>query len=184
MKQSPPATPAQPIPLTLRLCAAAIDAGLKKNYGPTHPQAGKFTPEFLASCWKHLTEAADRIEALEATLTKISAIRDSIVGMQGFNFSEHAYPLVAALNEAGFPGAGYEISRKNLGTLIEQIEMAESELAKSREHVALLRMKASEAAGMFEGLIFHFPDGDHRRDTMARVAESCRDALDETEPKT
>ena len=67
-----------------------------------------------------------RIAALEATLTRISAIRDSIVGMQGFNFSEHAYPLVAALDEAGFKGAGYECAKANLGTLIEQREAAEA----------------------------------------------------------
>lgn len=70
--------------------------------------------------------AIDR-ERKHVALTKISAIRDSIVGMQGFNFSEHAYPLVAALNEAGYDGAGYEITRANLGTLIDQTAKAEAE---------------------------------------------------------
>ena len=65
----------------------------------------------------------ERVERAERALTKISAIRDSIIGMQGFNFSEHAYPLVAALGEAGYQGAGYEISRANLGTLIEQRDL-------------------------------------------------------------
>jgi hypothetical protein len=62
-------------------------------------------------------------------LTKISAIRDSIIGAQTFNWSEHAYPLVAVLDAAGLEGAGYEIAAKNLGTLIEQIKAAESALA-------------------------------------------------------
>ncbi len=64
----------------------------------------------------------DEIERLRGALQKVSDIRDSIVGLQGFDFSEHAYPLVAVLNEAGFEGAGYKIARKNLGTLIDQIK--------------------------------------------------------------
>ena len=72
-----------------------------------------------------LAEVERERSAFHDALTKISAIRDSIVGMQWFNFSEHAYPLVAALNAAGFAGAGYEIARKNLGTLIEQRDAAE-----------------------------------------------------------
>lgn len=70
------------------------------------------------------------VDKLRAALTKVSAIRDSIVGRQGFNWSEHAYPLVAALGEVGFKGAGYEIAKKNLGTLIEQIEAAEADVAR------------------------------------------------------
>jgi len=50
-------------PTTLRICAAAIEAGLKKNYGPTHPQAGKFTPEFLTSVSGHLGSAASDLAA-------------------------------------------------------------------------------------------------------------------------
>ena len=67
---------------------------------------------------------AEEVMRLTEALTKISAIRDSIVGMQGFNFSEHAYPIVAALKEAGFDGCGYDIARANLGTLIEQRDAA------------------------------------------------------------
>lgn len=70
-----------------------------------------------------------RVEVLEDMGRKISAIRDSIVGCQGFNFSEHAYPLVTALDAAGFNGAGYEIASKNLGTLIEQRDKAEARIA-------------------------------------------------------
>jgi hypothetical protein len=69
-----------------------------------------------------------RIAELESTLETISAIRDSIVGGQTINWSEHIYPLVAALDAAGFPGAGYEISRKNLGTLLERAAALESAL--------------------------------------------------------
>lgn len=58
---------------------------------------------------------------------KVNAIRNSIVGMQGFNFSEHAYPLVAALDAAGFKGLNYAEAKANLGTMIEQRDKAEAE---------------------------------------------------------
>ena len=84
-------------------------------------------------------EARAERDRYHVALTKISAIRDSIVGMQGFNFSEHAYPLVAALDEAGFKGAGYEIARANLGTLIEQRNRAEAERDQARAELEHLR---------------------------------------------
>lgn len=74
----------------------------------------------------------DENEKLKTALQKISDIRDSIIGGQLFNWSEHAYPLVAALDEVGYPGVGYEIARKNLGTLIEQIKAAEAALEAER----------------------------------------------------
>jgi hypothetical protein len=43
----------------------------------------------------------DRAEKLSIALAKINAIRNSIIGCQSINWSEHIYPLVAALNEAG-----------------------------------------------------------------------------------
>lgn len=57
-------------------------------------------------------------------LHKINTIRNSLVGLQRFNFSEHAYPLVAALNEAGIEGLPYPEARANLGTLLEQRDEA------------------------------------------------------------
>jgi len=45
--------------------------------------------------------AEARLAVTSTALEKIDKIRDSIVGrMQGFNFSEHIYPLVAALEVA------------------------------------------------------------------------------------
>lgn len=59
--------------------------------------------------------ALERCEALAAerdalcdALTKINVVCDSIIGAQGFNWSEHAYQLVAALNATGFRGADYK----------------------------------------------------------------------------
>lgn len=52
--------------MLLRLSAAALDTGLKKGYGPTHPQAGAFTPEFLQRCAALLTLAANQLDTLLA----------------------------------------------------------------------------------------------------------------------
>lgn len=48
----------------------------------------------------HQRVVAER-DALGAALDTISAIRDSIVGSQSVNWSEHVYPLVAALDATG-----------------------------------------------------------------------------------
>ena len=80
----------------------------------------------LGTTKNNLSAAMRRTTALEVMGGKVNAIRNSIVGMQGFNFSEHAYPLVYALNEAGFKGEPYEMAAKNLGTLIEQCKTAEA----------------------------------------------------------
>lgn len=70
-------------------------------------------------------KAEARVQTLTTLAEKVDAIRNDIVGRQGFHFSEHGYPLVAALQEAGYPGVGYEIAVQNLGTLIEQTKAAE-----------------------------------------------------------
>lgn len=71
--------------------------------------------------------AEARLAVTEAALAKINGIRNSIVGEQGFNFSEHAYPLVAALDEAGIEGEGYPKSRENFGTMLDRTNRAERE---------------------------------------------------------
>lgn len=69
---------------------------------------------------------------LKTALDKINAIRNSIVGSQSLNWSEHAYPLVAALEEAGIKGQPYPEARANLGTLLEQNASLKTELADLR----------------------------------------------------
>lgn len=90
--------------------------------------------------------AIARAERAEVALTKISAIRDSIIGMQGFNFSEHAYPLVAALKEAGYSGTEYEIARQNLGTLITQRDAAIARAEKAEAQLAKVTREQDELA--------------------------------------
>lgn len=53
-------------------------------------------------------------------LEGINSIRNSIVGLQALNWSEHAYPLVALLDGIGCEGLGYDAARKNCGTLLER----------------------------------------------------------------
>lgn len=76
-------------------------------------------------------EAVKRAEAAEAERDKlremggkVNAIRDSVIGGQILNWSEHIYPLVAALNAAGFVGKDYKMARENLGTLLENMQAA------------------------------------------------------------
>lgn len=83
-----------------------------------------------------ITTLRARVAELEAMGEKVNAIRNSIVGLQCFNFSEHAYPLVAALDEAGFAGTPYPEARANVGTLLERANKAEArvgELERERD---------------------------------------------------
>jgi hypothetical protein len=78
----------------------------------------------------HGTSATERVpsDRLMGALTKINDIRNSIIGCQTVNWSEHIYPLVAALEEAGIEGAGYPASRANVGTMLERTLAAENEV--------------------------------------------------------
>lgn len=81
---------------------------------------------------QHLV-TAERLAALETFGSKVNAIRNSIVGAQALNWSEHVYPLVAALDAAGFVGLPYPEARADVGTLLERLATAEAELAKLKE---------------------------------------------------
>lgn len=68
------------------------------------------------------------IDRYEVALTKINAIRNSIIGAQTMNWSEHIYPLVAALEEAGISGQHYPEAREYVGSLVERAVKAETAL--------------------------------------------------------
>jgi len=68
------------------------------------------------------------IERLKKALGKINAIRNSIVGAQSVNWSEHIYPLVAALSEVGIDGLPYPECKKNIGTLLDRNAKCEAEI--------------------------------------------------------
>lgn len=64
---------------------------------------------------------------LRTVLEKIHEIRNSIVGLQTVNWSEHIYPLVAALGEIGLNAEGYEISHPRFSTMLDRTLKAEKE---------------------------------------------------------
>lgn len=74
-------------------------------------------------------EKAGEPDVRDVALAKINAIRNSIIGLQSLNWSEHVYPLVAALDEAGIEGMEYPEARKYFGTLLERAVAAEDKLA-------------------------------------------------------
>ena len=90
-----------------------------------------------------LLDAADERDRLRAALDKINAIRNSIVGRQKVNWSEHIYPLVAALNDAGIVGQPYAEARSEVGTLLARAVSAEAESAALRDERDRLRSELS-----------------------------------------
>jgi len=88
-------------------------------------------------------EYARRLEqqrdAVVEALQKINVIRNSIVAHQSCNFSEHVYPLVAALNEAGIEGMPYPAALAYFGPTTERAAKAEAERDELRREVAVLK---------------------------------------------
>lgn len=82
------------------------------------------------------------VDRYRLALLKINIIRNSIVGLQTLNWSEHIYPLVAALNEAGMVGMEYDDARPYFGTMLERTNLAEEKEAKLRSAVKALAEKA------------------------------------------
>jgi predicted secreted protein len=71
----------------------------------------------------------EEMDRLAAALGKVNEIRNSIIGLQTMNWSEHVYPLVAALDDAGIQGQPYAEARARFGTMLERTVAAESALA-------------------------------------------------------
>jgi hypothetical protein len=81
------------------------------------------------------TRLERELASAKAALSKIDAIRNSIVGRQNIDWSMHIYPLVAALDEAGFSGEGYAVARQK----------AEAEVQARSERERRLRRVADAA---------------------------------------
>lgn len=88
------------------------------------------------------SDAGERVAQLEALGEKINAIRNSIIGLQKLNWSEHVYPLVAALNDAGFDGMEYPEARQNFGTMLERAVKAEDRADAAEAELSRLRAYA------------------------------------------
>jgi hypothetical protein len=69
---------------------------------------------------------AIEVMAMINALRKIDEIRNGIVGYQKINWSAHIYPLVAALEEAGIHGEGYEVASAKAKTQVARIAELES----------------------------------------------------------
>jgi hypothetical protein len=106
-----------------------------------------------AALESQLAAATERAERAETALAKINEIRNSIVGSQTVNWSEHVYPLVAALDGAGVEGLPYPEAREHVHGLIDRARKAErnariqaeierdearAELTQARETIAAL----------------------------------------------
>ena len=63
--------------------------------------------------------------ALDEALTKINAIRNSIIGYQTMNWSEHIYPLVAALNLADYTGEPWQEALGKAESQVDKIAALE-----------------------------------------------------------
>jgi len=87
-------------------------------------------------------------DGLRVALVKIDAIRNSIIGFQNVGWSDHIYPLVAALEKAGFRGLGYEKAKANVQAMLD--ERAELE--------ARAALSTSAPAGMVGIKPLNWPD--------------------------
>src|SRR5579859_4260125 len=73
-----------------------------------------------------LIDNTEKYDRVEAALHKINEIRNSIVGYQRISWSAHIYPLVAALEEAGISGEGYDFASAKAKTQVQRIAELEA----------------------------------------------------------
>ncbi len=99
-----------------------------------------------------LRAARSEIAILRKALAKLDAIRNSIIGHQTVNWSEHVYPLVAALAEAGYEGESYDVSRAKAETLHQRIKQLEATLEDSVRHWDTMRTERDAALSEVKSL--------------------------------
>ena len=126
----------------------------------------------------------DRMEEARTALVAIDKIRNSIIGTQTINWSEHIYPLVAALEAAGYEGESYEKAREDVGTLIDRTNAAEGALTALKQRVdtlfaAIQHGDDAHRAWLWAAVAAHFsggpvpsPKGDGRRAEVVKAARA------------
>ena len=146
MPQQPP-TPSELKPDWANKAADSLWDDLQKSPGSDDERV-----EIIAAAFRviHPTPAPADARRLREALDKINGIRNSIIGLQTINWSEHIYPLVAALNEAGLEGMHYPAARKNFGTMLDRTNAAEEETATLREQVGRLEGRCEALEKVFE----------------------------------
>lgn len=93
------------------------------------------------------------IDRLKAAMSTINDIRNSIVGHQNVSFSEHVYPLIFALDNAGFKGKSYAEAREDALTLHNQIAEFKTEIANgSGDYAKHLEDHQNELLSALRGL--------------------------------
>ncbi len=105
--------------------------------------------EYTCTCG-YDAERDATLAAYDAALVKINDIRNSIIGFQTMNWSEHIYPLVAALEEAGIKGAGYPAARTNVGTMLDRTLAAENAIAAKDTELEAAHAESNRLRGLIE----------------------------------
>jgi hypothetical protein len=77
-------------------------------------EKGEYGVLMFNAAWWAWQAALVLLDVRAVALEKINAIRNSIIGFQKVGWSDHVYPLVAALQEAGIEGAGYDVASANV----------------------------------------------------------------------
>lgn len=94
------------------------------------------------------------IQRLRGALEKINEIRNDVIGRQSVGWSKHIYPLVAALDEAGFKGAPYEKAREKVEATIKAArEMVVKAWAQERTRDTIMDVNLAEE---FAEILFPF----------------------------
>lgn len=127
-------------------------------------------------------ERAARQKA-ESALSKINVIRNSIVAFQSINWSEHIYPLVAALNEAGVEGMHYPEALAYFGSMLERTNKAESERDALQAKLTEVETDKARLDWIEEGPVFvdlrHRPSGKSRLSYSSQHSKlTLRSAID------
>lgn len=134
---------------------------------PDYPQAVSDAAMYFQALEREIARLRQKLEEAKAALGLINAVRNSIIGTQTVNWSAHVYPLVAALDAAGYEGLGYDEARAEAATLLEQRDLAQSQRDALQAFKDFVHRRLDEA-----GVPTH-PDGPHSK-------EGCRigDRLD------
>jgi hypothetical protein len=121
-------------------------------------------------------------DKLAAAIAKINKIRNDIVGSQAVNWSEHVYPLVAALNEAGVEGMPYPEAREVVATRIARLREVEAERDEARSQLAALR--AAVEVRLASKNVLEANDAERRLRAVAKDTVAAAEAHDrKTEAK-
>lgn len=160
---------------------------VNNTYADTYARANNYrlTGERNFEVAERLAKELDKSQADRERLhmfgEKVNNIRNSIIGTQQLNWSEHVYPLVAALDEAGFAGLSFPEARAKMSTLIEQAASSKAEVERLHNVQHDVRILVSELSEAIEqSRVEHGNELVALRERCAVAAESA--TLDELRP--